>query len=75
MNAVKLFTSKIKGIESISSDGTITFSTEELTEQDMEDLSHLRMNVINGVLFDDREHPIKEDFYEVNNNEKTKSRK
>ena len=62
MNEVRLLQSKIKGIKSISSDGTIIFDTEELTEQDVEELSHLRINNINGVLFDDREKLIKEDF-------------
>lgn len=62
MNAVRLFQSKIKGVKSISSDGTITFDTEDLTKEDIEELSHLRINNINGVLFDDREKPIKEDF-------------
>ena len=55
MNAVRLFQSKIKGVKSISSDGTITFDMEDLTEKDMEELSHLRINNINGILFDDRE--------------------
>lgn len=62
MNAVRLFQSKVKGIKSISSDGTITFDTEELTEKDKEELSHLRISNINGVMFDDRERHIKEDF-------------
>lgn len=59
MNAIKLLQSKITGIKSISSDGTIIFETEELTKQDVEELSHLRVNVVNGVLFDDRECQIK----------------
>lgn len=62
MNAVRLFQSKVKGIKSISSDGTITFDTEELTEQDKEELSHLRISNINGVIFDDRERYIKQEF-------------
>lgn len=62
MNAVRLFQSKAKGIKSISSDGTITFDMEELTEKDKEELSHLRISNINGVMFDDRERHIKEDF-------------
>ena len=62
MNAVRLFQSKIKGIKSISSDGKFTFDIEELTEQEMEDLSHLRVSNVNGILFDDREKSIKEDF-------------
>ena len=64
MNAVRLFQSKVKGIKSISSDGTITFDfdTEELTEKDKEELSHLRISNINGVMFDDREQHIKQEF-------------
>lgn len=62
MNAVRLFQSKVKGIKSISYDGTITFDTEELTEQDKEELSHLRISNINGVMFDDRERNIKQEF-------------
>lgn len=58
MNAWELFCSKIKGIESISSDGTITFKTDKLTEQEVEDLSHLRMNAITGQIFDDRKASI-----------------
>lgn len=58
MNAIRLFQSKIIGVKSIDSDGII-FETEELTEQDIEELSHLRVNVVNGILFDDRERPIK----------------
>lgn len=59
MNAIKLLQSKIIGVKSIDSDGNIIFETEELTEQDIEELSHLRVNVVNGVLFDDRERPLK----------------
>ena len=62
MNAVRLFQSKIKGVKSISSDGTITLDMEDLIKEDMEELSHLRVNIVNGVLFDDREKSIKEDF-------------
>ena len=58
MNAIRLLQSKIIGVKSIDSDGII-FETEELTEQDIEELSHLRVNVVNGILFDDRERPIK----------------
>ena len=59
MNAIKLLQSKIIGVKSIDSDGNIIFETEELTKQDIEELSHLRVNVTNGVMFDDREHPLK----------------
>ena len=62
MNAVRLFQTKIKGIKSISSDGAITFDTEDLTKEDIEELSHLRINNINGVLFDDRDKPLKQEF-------------
>lgn len=59
MNVIKLLQSKIIGVKSIDSDGNIIFETEELTEQDIEELSHLRVNVVNGVLFDDRERSLK----------------
>lgn len=61
MNAVKLFEEKTKNAQfSIDSDGTISFGfIEELTPQDIEDLSHLRINNINGIMFDDREQQIK----------------
>lgn len=62
MNAVRLFKSKIIGIKSISNNGDIIFDTEPLREQDIEDLSHLRMNVVNGDLFDDREQQLKQYF-------------
>lgn len=64
MNAVKLFREKVKNAEfNISSDGTISFIfLEKMTPQEMEDLSHLRISNVNGILFDDREKPIKEDF-------------
>lgn len=55
MNAWELFCSKIKGVESISSDGVITFKTDTITEQEVKDLSHLRMSAITGQIFDDRE--------------------
>lgn len=59
MNAVRLLQSKIKGVKGISADGNIIFDTEPLTEQDVEELSHLRVNVVNGILFDDRERQLK----------------
>lgn len=58
MNLWELFTSKIKRIESISSDGSIIFETDKFTDQEIEELSHLRMNAITGQIFDDRENPI-----------------
>lgn len=61
MNALKLLQSKIICVENITTDGII-FKTEELTEQDVEELSHLRINVTNGIIFDDRERPIKQYF-------------
>lgn len=61
MNAVKVFKDKIKESDIyFSSDGKITFTLDKLTEEEKEDLSHLRMNVMNGQLFDDREYPIKD---------------
>ena len=42
-------------LKDISQDGTITFYVDSLTEEDIENLSHIRVNVINGVVFDDRE--------------------
>lgn len=59
MNAIRLLQSKIKGVKSISEDGKIIFDTEPLTKQDVEELSHLRINVVNGTVFDDREQQIK----------------
>jgi hypothetical protein len=57
MNAVKLFNKKINGAGfSITLDGKAKFHlSEELTPEEIEDLSHLRLNNITGVLFDDRE--------------------
>ena len=55
MNVVRLLNSKILGIESISSSGTIICKTEKLTDEDIAELSHLRVNVSNGHVFDDRE--------------------
>ena len=58
MNEVKVFKSKVKGIKSISSSGNIEFEIGELSEEEKEDLKHLRINNINGVIFDDREIEI-----------------
>ncbi len=55
MNAVKVFKNKIERIDSMRDDGTIIFHMFKLSEQDMEDLSHLRIDNITGKLFDDRE--------------------
>lgn len=57
MNAVKLFNEKIHGAGfSITLDGKAKFHlSKELTPEEIEDLSHLRLNNITGVLFDDRE--------------------
>lgn len=59
MNAVKIFKNKIKGIKCINSNGNIEFEIGELNEEEIEDLKHLRVNNINGVIFDDREILIK----------------
>ena len=59
MNAVKVFKNKIKGIKRIDSNGNIEFEIGELSEEEIEDLKHLRVNNINGVIFDDREMLIK----------------
>lgn len=56
MNAAKLFNEKINGATfKVLSDGTVKFGlSEDLTQEEIEDLSHLRIS-INGVIFDDRE--------------------
>ena len=58
MNAVKVFKNKIKGIKRIDSNGNIEFEIGELSEEEIEDLKHLRINNINGAIFDDREIAI-----------------
>ena len=58
MNAVEVFKNKIKGIKHIYSNGNIEFDIGELSEEEIEDLKHLRVNNINGVIFDDREITI-----------------
>ena len=50
MNAVKVFKNKIKGIKRIDSNGNIEFEIGELSEEEIEDLKHLRVNNINLVL-------------------------
>ena len=37
----------------------ISFEIGELSEEEIEDLKHLRVNNINGVIFDDREIAMK----------------
>ena len=58
MNAVRLFRSKLIGVKSISPDGTITLETDKLTDEDMIELSHLRVDISNGRVFDERYHSI-----------------
>ena len=58
MNAVKVFKNKIKGIKRIDLNGNIEFEIWELSEEEIEDLKHLRVNNINGVIFGDREIAI-----------------
>lgn len=65
MNAVKLFKDIMKCPERIESvnnledfmrNGTISIKIKDLTEQEKEELSHLRIRNINGAIFDDREN-------------------
>ena len=58
MNAVRLFRSKLIGVKSISPDGTITLETDALTDEDMIELSHLRVDLRNGRVFDERDYSI-----------------
>lgn len=58
MNAVKVFKNKIERIDSMRDDGTIIFHMFKLSEKDVEDLSHLKIDNITGDLFDDREEYI-----------------
>lgn len=58
MDAVKLFRSKLIGVKSISPDGTITLKTDKWTDEDMIELSHLRVDINNGRVFDERHHNI-----------------
>lgn len=63
MNAVKLFKEITKNPEKVESidlekfmnDGELSIKLKNLTDQEKEDLNHLRINNINGILFDDRE--------------------
>ena len=59
MNAGEVSKNQIKGIKRIDSNGNIEFEIGELSEEEIEDLKHLRVNNINGVIFDDREMLIK----------------
>ena len=58
MNEVKVFKNNIKGIRYINSNGNIEFEIGELSKEEIEDLKHLRVNNINGVILDDREMAI-----------------
>ena len=58
MDAVRLFRSKLIGVKSISPDGTITLETDKLTDEDMIELSHLRVDISNGRVFDERDCSI-----------------
>lgn len=63
MNAVKLFDEIMKNTDKVESidlkgfinTGEINIKLKNLTEKEKEDLNHLRMNNINGAMFDDRE--------------------
>ena len=54
----KLFEKKINEATNITidSNGNVAFTISELTEEEREVLSHLRLNTMNGALFDDREY-------------------
>lgn len=56
MNAVRLFRSKLIEVKSISPDGTVTIETDKLTDEDMIELSHLRVDISNGRVFDERDY-------------------
>lgn len=56
MNAVRLFRSKLIEVKSISPDGTVTIETDKLTDEDMIELSHLRVDISNGRIFDERDY-------------------
>ena len=58
MNAVRLFRSKLIGVKSISPDGTVTLETDKLTDEDIVELSHLRVDLRNGCVFDERDCSI-----------------
>ncbi len=62
MNAVEVYKKKIRinAMSLIDSGLDVEISCEpieELTPEDKEDLRHLRINPINGALFDDRDYP------------------
>lgn len=62
MNAVKTFREVVGNPEKVKSidlkgfltTGNINIKLKNLTEQEKEELSHLRMNVCSGIIFDDR---------------------
>lgn len=63
MNAVKMFRKVVVNPEKVESvdlkgfltTGDINIKFKNLTEQEKEDLSHLRINNCNGIIFDDRD--------------------
>ncbi len=63
MNAVKVFRNVMSNPEKVESmdlqefltTGNINFKLKNLTDQEKEDLNHLRISNINGAIFDDRE--------------------
>lgn len=64
MNAVKLFNNIMKcperiesvnGLEDFMRTGNISIKIKDLTDEEKEELSHLRISNINGAIFDDRE--------------------
>lgn len=62
MNAVSVFKEVFCNAERVESvdvneffaSGEISMKIKNLTDQEKEDLSHFRLNVINGIIFDDR---------------------
>lgn len=64
MNAVKILKNimecperikSINGLEEFMRTGTISIKLKYLTEEEKEELSHLRISNVNGIIFDDRE--------------------
>lgn len=63
MNAVKMLGQVVRNPEKVESmdlkgflaTGDINIKFKNLTEQEKEDLSHLRINNCNGIMFDDRD--------------------
>lgn len=67
MNAVKLFNDIIKcperieivnSLEDFMMTGNISIKIKDLADEEKEELSHLRISNINGVIFDDREKEL-----------------